>query len=35
MKKQTEEKFNCKECNKKIDGHNQYCHDEMCDDYFF
>ncbi len=30
-----EEKFHCKKCNKEISGHNQYCHDKMCDDCFF
>jgi len=28
------EEFQCTKCGKKIDGHNQYCHDEMCDDCF-
>ena len=30
-----EEKFKCKKCNKEIGGHNQYCHDRMCNDCFF
>jgi len=30
-----EEKFNCKKCGEEIGGHNQYCHDGMCDDCFF
>ena len=29
------ESFKCKKCAKEIGGHNQYCHDGMCDDCFF
>jgi hypothetical protein len=28
------ENWHCKKCNILIDGHNQYCHDGMCDDCF-
>lgn len=31
----TKEEFLCRKCSIKIDGHNQYCHDGMCDDCFF
>ncbi len=30
-----EEMFACKRCGSQIGGHNQYCHDGMCDDCFF
>ena len=30
-----EGKFNCKKCGKEMEGHNEYCHDSMCDDCFF
>ncbi len=30
-----EEKFSCKKCGLEIGGHNQYCHDGMCDNCFF
>lgn len=29
------ERLRCKKCGKEIDGHNEYCHDGMCDDCFF
>src|SRR3989338_1654600 len=30
-----EEKFKCGKCGIEIGGHNQYCHDGMCDDCYF
>lgn len=27
--------FKCRRCNTRIDGHNQYLHDGMCDQCFF
>ena len=35
MSSANEEKFNCSKCGIEIYGHNQYCHDGMCDDCFF
>lgn len=34
-KELNEEIFYCKKCKTRISGHNQYLHDEMCDDCFF
>lgn len=31
----SEEKFNCRKCDKEINSHNQYRHDGMCDNCFF
>ncbi|MFH0874602.1 MAG: helix-turn-helix domain-containing protein [archaeon] len=30
-----DDEFNCKKCNIKINGHNKYIHDGMCDDCYF